>query len=124
MFSLFCFALPAPHPSHQHNHLLSYVLQSSSRLTICIAGPLGDNFRELPLLQRLNWLHVPLLVLTPILGLYGLFTAKWYWQTMLFTFFYYFFSGFGITAGAYNAGNPVSIVPLPFCVFPARSFAL
>jgi stearoyl-CoA desaturase (delta-9 desaturase) len=77
-------------------------------------GPLGDNFRELPLLQRLNWLHVPLLVLTPILGLYGLFTAKWYWQTMLFTFFYYFFSGFGITAGYHRlfAHNCYKATPL------------
>lgn len=63
------------------------------------AGFLGTNFADQPLWKRLNWLHVPLLVGTPIVGIYGLLTAKFYWQTWLFTYCFYLFSGFGITAG-------------------------
>jgi hypothetical protein len=62
-------------------------------------GLLGDTLADVPLLKRLNWLHVPLLVATPLVGLYGIATAKFYWQTWLFTFFFYLLGGFGITAG-------------------------
>lgn len=64
-------------------------------------GLLGDAFEERPLLARLNWLHVPLLTVTPALALFGVFTADFVWQTYAFAVFYYFFSGFGITAGAF-----------------------
>jgi fatty-acid desaturase len=63
------------------------------------AGPLGDNFKDKPLLARLNWLHVPLLTLTPIIALIGLFTVDHNWKTWLFAFAYYKITGLGITAG-------------------------
>jgi stearoyl-CoA desaturase (delta-9 desaturase) len=63
-------------------------------------GLLGNTFPGMPFLKRLNWLHVPLLTLTPIIGLYGVFTAPLDWRTYLFAVVYYFFTGLGITAGA------------------------
>lgn len=60
---------------------------------------LGDNFKEKPLLQRLNFLHLGLLAGTPLLALYGLLTWTWDWRTIAFSVAYYFFSGLGITAG-------------------------
>jgi hypothetical protein len=42
---------------------------------------LGENWSDKPLMQRLNWLHVPLLVLTPLAALYGIFTSPFVWQT-------------------------------------------
>jgi stearoyl-CoA desaturase (delta-9 desaturase) len=62
-------------------------------------GVLGDNFKHRPWYQRLNWFHVPLLALSPILALYGLATWTPNWKTLVFTFIFYYFSGFGITAG-------------------------
>jgi stearoyl-CoA desaturase (delta-9 desaturase) len=52
-----------------------------------------------PLLQRLNWLHVPLLTITPLLALYGLLTTPAVAATYAFAVVYYFWSGLGITAG-------------------------
>jgi stearoyl-CoA desaturase (delta-9 desaturase) len=47
----------------------------------------------------LNWLHVPLLTITPALALYGLATTPLLPATMAWTAIYYFFTGFGITGG-------------------------
>ena len=66
-------------------------------------GPIGDNFKERPLLQRLNFLHLGLLTATPLLALYGVCTATWDWRTLAFAVFYYVFSGLGITAGQLRA---------------------
>ena len=85
-----------------------------------IAGLLGDNFKEQPLLQRLNWFHVPLLVGTPFLAIYGLLTMHFYLPTVLFTVAYFYLSGFGITAGyhrlwahrAYKAHTSLKLVLL------------
>ncbi|CAE7780577.1 OLE1 [Symbiodinium sp. KB8] len=44
-------------------------------------------------------IHVPLLTITPILAIIGILTADFVWQTYAFAVFYYFFTGFGITAG-------------------------
>lgn len=60
---------------------------------------IGDNFMDRPFLQRLNFLHIPLLIGTPILGLIGLFTCPFNWKTYAFAYLYYFFTGVGITAG-------------------------
>ena len=65
-------------------------------------GPIGDNFKDRPLLERLNFLHLGLLTLTPLLALYGVCTATWDLRTIAFSVFYYFFSGLGITAGAWG----------------------
>lgn len=73
--------------------------EHKKRLSSVNKSFLGDHFQELPLLQRLNWLHLPLLTLTPALALYGLLTSPWYLNTFLAAIGYYFFSGLGITAG-------------------------
>jgi hypothetical protein len=66
-------------------------------------GILGDDFAHLPLLKRLNWLHVPLLFSTPLIAMYGLYTTeKFIWQTWVFAVVYYFATGLGITAGAWR----------------------
>ena len=67
-------------------------------------GLLGRAFRGKPLLARLNWLHVPLLTITPILAVYGLLTAPLDWRTYLFAVAYYFLTGLGITAGEAGEG--------------------
>lgn len=59
---------------------LSYVPPETPRYAVPrpgqnATGLLGDAFKELPLLQRLNWIHVPLLVLTPLLAVVG--CAMW-----------------------------------------------
>jgi hypothetical protein len=63
-------------------------------------GLLGGNLAGKPLLSRLDWLHVPLLVSTPLIALYGFATVPLRWETAAFAVAYYFFTGLGITAGA------------------------
>ena len=64
-------------------------------------GLLGDAFPGKPLLQRLNWIHVPLLLGTPIIAVVGCAYWTYDWRTLAFAVAYYFFSGLGITAGAW-----------------------
>ena len=63
----------------------------------------GDAFLDSPslsaALRRLNWIHVPLLTLTPLLALIGLLTAAHDWRTWAFALFYYLLTSLGITAG-------------------------
>lgn len=66
-------------------------------------GLLGDNFLDRPLLQRLDWIHVPLLLGTPVIALAGISQWAFDWRTLAFAVVYYFFSGLGITAGACGA---------------------
>jgi stearoyl-CoA desaturase (delta-9 desaturase) len=77
-------------------------------------GLLGDNFKDKPFLQRLNWLHVPLLLLTPVIALYGILKYPFVWQTWVFAVAYYFFTGLGITAGyhRYFAHRAYKATPL------------
>ena len=49
--------------------------------------------------KEINWPQATLLCLEPFVALYGLFTTGFVWQTFLFTIFWYFLTGFGITAG-------------------------
>ncbi|CAF3304341.1 unnamed protein product [Rotaria socialis] len=49
--------------------------------------------------KEVNWPQATLLCLEPFIALYGLFTTSFVWQTTVFTFFWYFLTGFGITAG-------------------------
>jgi stearoyl-CoA desaturase (delta-9 desaturase) len=49
--------------------------------------------------KEVNWPQATLLCLEPFIALYGLFTTSFVWQTALFTFFWYFLTGLGITAG-------------------------
>ena len=62
-------------------------------------GMTGDAFLDKPWYERMHPIHVPLLTLTPVLAIYGVFTADWIWQTYLFAVLYYAFTGLGITAG-------------------------
>jgi hypothetical protein len=62
-------------------------------------GLLGNNFKDKPLYKRLNWLHTPLLVGTPLLALYGLATVTINWRTWIWAVVYYFLTGLGITMG-------------------------
>ncbi|KAJ1546655.1 hypothetical protein HK405_006934, partial [Cladochytrium tenue] len=50
-------------------------------------------------LQDIRWLHVVLLAGTPLLAVYGALTTPLTFKTAVFTFIYYFFTGFGITGG-------------------------
>ena len=63
-------------------------------------GLLGDHFPGKSLVARLNWLHVPLLLGTPVIAAVGCAYWTFDWRTLAFAVFYYFFSGLGITAGA------------------------
>lgn len=49
--------------------------------------------------DRVNWLHAPLLIGTPILALYGLATTPLVRATALFSVVWYFMTGVGITGG-------------------------
>lgn len=48
---------------------------------------------------EINWVNSVILVGTPLISLYGAFTTTLFWQTALFSVAYYFYTGFGITAG-------------------------
>ncbi|RDB25019.1 Acyl-CoA desaturase [Hypsizygus marmoreus] len=65
--------------------------------------------------KELIWLHVAFIFLTPVIGFVGAYYTKLRWQTGLFSVFYYFVTGLGITAGyhrlwahrCYNATRPL-----------------
>lgn len=79
---------------------------------------LGRNFANKPLLARLNWLHCPLLFLTPLIALYGLATWTFNWRTFLFSIAYYFFTGLGITAGYHRLfAHRAYVARLPLRIF-------
>ncbi|KAF5318710.1 hypothetical protein D9619_010636 [Psilocybe cf. subviscida] len=65
--------------------------------------------------KDLNFLNVFILCVTPLIGLVGMLNVPLTFPTFLFSVFYYFFTGLGITAGyhrlwahrAYNASVPM-----------------
>nr|GAT54786.1 delta-9 fatty acid desaturase protein [Mycena chlorophos] len=67
------------------------------------------------ILNELNWLSTIILTVVPAMTIYGSFTTKLRWETALFSVFYYFVTGLGITAGyhrlwahrSYNASKPL-----------------
>ncbi|RKP05312.1 hypothetical protein THASP1DRAFT_32851 [Thamnocephalis sphaerospora] len=67
---------------------------------------------------RINWPQASLLVITPFIALYGILTVPLCRATMIWTIFYYFFAGLGITAGyhrlwshrSYEARLPLQII--------------
>jgi hypothetical protein len=75
-------------------------------------GLLGDSFLDRPLLQRLDWIHVPLLLGTPVIALVGISQWAFDWRTLAFAVAYYFFSGLGITAGACTARAAAAVGPV------------
>lgn len=54
---------------------------------------------EKPLWQRLNYIHLFILTAVPLASLYAVFFVPLQWRTAVFAVMYYFFTGFGITAG-------------------------
>ncbi|KAG5350974.1 hypothetical protein C0989_008414 [Termitomyces sp. Mn162] len=65
--------------------------------------------------NEINWLSFTILTVTPIIGIIGACYVKLRWQTFLFSIFYYYVTGLGITAGyhrlwahrSYNASKPL-----------------
>jgi hypothetical protein len=53
--------------------------------------------------KELNWLNVAILTITPAIAIFGAFTTRLRWQTAVFSVFYYFVTGLGITAGESEA---------------------
>jgi stearoyl-CoA desaturase (delta-9 desaturase) len=45
--------------------------------------------------SEINWLNVAILILTPIMGVIGVYYTRLRWETALFSFFYYYYTGFG-----------------------------
>lgn len=82
------------------------------------AGEGEPSGKEDSVAKKLNYLHISILFGTPVLALYGILTTSCYWQTVVFSFLYYAFTGLGITAGyhrywahrAYDASLPVQIM--------------
>ncbi|KAL2916446.1 stearoyl-CoA 9-desaturase [Polyrhizophydium stewartii] len=73
----------------------------------------------LPLtLGEINWVHLIMLSITPLIALYGFLTVPLLFKTFVFAFLYYNFSGFGITVGyhrywshrSYEASRPFQFV--------------
>ncbi|EMR09776.1 hypothetical protein PNEG_01960 [Pneumocystis murina B123] len=49
--------------------------------------------------RKINWINSILLIVPPILGIYGFFTTPLKLNTFIWSLIYYFMTGFGITAG-------------------------
>ena len=76
--------------------------------------------------KEINWPQATLLCLEPFIALYGLFTTGFVWQTAIFTFIWYFLTGFGITAGyhrlfAHRAYEAKPILKYILLIFGAGS---
>jgi len=67
------------------------------------------------LLENINWISLLALTLSPAVAIYGMFTTELCWKTAVFSVFWYFVTGLGITAGyhrlwahrSYNASLPL-----------------
>ncbi|KZT11179.1 delta9-fatty acid desaturase [Laetiporus sulphureus 93-53] len=65
--------------------------------------------------KELNTLSVAILILVPVISIYGVLNVPLCWQTAVWSFLYYFITGIGITAGyhrlwahrSYNAARPL-----------------
>ncbi|TBU23654.1 delta 9-fatty acid desaturase protein [Dichomitus squalens] len=65
--------------------------------------------------KELNYLTISILTITPAIAIYGAFNVPLRWETAVFSVFYYFVTGLGITAGyhrlwahrSYNASKPL-----------------
>jgi stearoyl-CoA desaturase (delta-9 desaturase) len=71
-------------------------------------------------LANINWIHAAILLPTPLIAIYGLMYITPSLYTVVWTLFYYFLTGIGITAGyhrlwahkAYSARNPTKFILL------------
>jgi stearoyl-CoA desaturase (delta-9 desaturase) len=74
------------------------------------------------ILNELNFLNCAILTITPAIGIIGAIYTPLQWKTALFSVFYYYCTGLGITAGyhrlwahrAYNASVPLQYVLAAF----------
>ncbi len=94
-------ATGTPAAAHGQHHVGDYVKPALETAVVKEEDIsfLGDHHADKPLLQRLNFLHVFILFGVPALAIYGLATWEWNSMTAVFSVFYYFFTGLGITAG-------------------------
>ncbi len=68
--------------------------------------------------NEINWLNFTILTVTPAMGLIGAMLTPLQWKTCLFSIFYYYLTGLGITAGyhrlwahrSYNASRPLQYI--------------
>lgn len=68
--------------------------------------------------KHINWIHTPLLLLTPLIATYGFFTTEIQSKTLIWTIIYYFLTGLGITAGYHRLWSHRAYkVTRPFEVF-------
>jgi len=71
-------------------------------------------------LKGVNWIHTAILIPTPLIALYGVLYITPSKYTIIFTLFYYFLTGIGITAGyhrlwahkAFSAREPTKFILL------------
>jgi len=87
-----------------------------------------DHLSDLPLLQRINWVNCVIVFGVPLLALYGLCTLHGIlWQSWLWAVVYYFWTGFGVTAGYHRLWSHKSFtasVPLQCLLIFGGSGAL
>ena len=79
---------------------------------------------EKSLLQKINWLHVIILFVTPAAAVYGVLTTPLLLKTALWAFAYYFLTGIAITGGyhrlwAHRAYKASWIVQMTYAFFGA-----
>jgi len=81
----------------------------------------GEGFKSIgEILRNVNWVNAVILIGTPIMAIVGICTVPIQTKTLVFSIFYYFFTGLGITAGyhrlwahrAYQAGALMKILLL------------
>lgn len=60
----------------------------------------ADHLEGRSFLSRINWLNCTIVFGVPLIALYGICTIhEFVWQTWVWAIIYYFWTGFGITAG-------------------------
>lgn len=74
---------------------------------------LGTHNKNKPLYKRINYLHLGILGLTPLLALYGLFVCEIKMKTLLLSYIYYYITGLGITGGYHRYFAHKSYKALP-----------
>jgi stearoyl-CoA desaturase (delta-9 desaturase) len=53
--------------------------------------------------KHIDWVNVTFVAIIPFFGLIAAFSTPLLWKTAVWTLFYYFLTGLGITAGTYRS---------------------
>jgi len=53
--------------------------------------------------KHIDWVNVTFVAIIPFFGLIAAFSTPLLWKTVVWTLFYYFLTGLGITAGTYHS---------------------